>query len=376
MPFCYSPWTNLDISPTGDISPCCKFRHEHYTAPVFNIIDHSIGDYLGSAVLDQIKQEFAAGKWPTGCERCRIEEQAGIDSKRQLDHQRWHTHYNNYDLESQEFLTASVGFGNICNLACITCGPQSSSRWQQEHKKIYNIDIRPNHFYKTGFVEEFVAQAPGLIHIDIPGGEPLLSGVAQQKQLLSAYVASGQSANMTLHYTTNATLFPDKSWWALWDNFAEIDLQISMDGIGDRYEYIRYPAVWTDVVNNIHRYQDYQSAKHNLRLSVSHTVSAYNILYLDEFFTWCQDQNLPTPWCGRVHNPAHMRPTVWPDPARQYIIDHLKNSHHPDILAWINLLSTTDDSIMFNEFQQRLVQHDQYRALDFKITFPELAKYL
>jgi len=54
----------------------------------------------------------------------------------------------------------------------------------------------------------------------------------------------------------------------------------------------------------------------------------------------------------------------------------LKHSQHADILAWINLLSTTDDSIMFNEFRQRLVQHDQFRALDFKITFPELAQYL
>jgi hypothetical protein len=71
-----------------------------------------------------------------------------------------------------------------------------------------------------------------------------------------------------------------------------------------------------------------------------------------------------------------MRPTVWPEPARQHIIDHLKHSQHADILAWINLLSTTDDSIMFNEFRQRLVQHDQFRALDFKITFPELAQYL
>ena len=71
----------------------------------------------------------------------------------------------------------------------------------------------------------------------------------------------------------------------------------------------------------------------NLQLSVSHTVSAYNIFYLDEFFTWCYSIGLPKPWLGRVHTPVHMRPTVWKD--KKFIIEHLAKSKHPDIKNYI-----------------------------------------
>ena len=114
----------------------------------------------------------------------------------------------------------------------------------------------------------------------------------------------------------------------------------------------------------------------NIKLSVSHTVSAYNIFYLDEFFTWCYTIGLPRPWLGRVHNPAHMRPTVWPEHTRKIIIEKLNASQHADVKDWSNLMSNHNDSRYFDMFLQKLAQHDQYRQLDFKKTFPELAEHI
>ena len=99
MPFCYSPWTNIDISPTGDITPCCKFQRSYYTQK-FNIQNISINDYADSEFIAEIKQQFKQGQWPAGCERCKIEEDNDIESKRILDLNRWKEHYNNYDLDS------------------------------------------------------------------------------------------------------------------------------------------------------------------------------------------------------------------------------------------------------------------------------------
>jgi MoaA/NifB/PqqE/SkfB family radical SAM enzyme len=371
--FCYAPWTNLDISPQGNISPCCKFQMAKYDQK-FNIQTDALSNYVGSAFLEEVKQEFLQGTWPSGCERCQIEEQNNIESKRQLDYQRWTSQYDQYNLSSNQFITGSVAFGNTCNLKCITCSPRSSSRWQQEYREIYNIDIDNVHFYRNDFVNKFIEQAPNIVHLDIPGGEPFLSGVLEQQQLLKHYVDSGQAKNITLHYTTNATVFPDQYWWELWQHFKEIDLQLSIDGVGARYEYIRYPGNWNTLELNVSQYLARQSE--NFRLSVSHTVSAYNIYYLDEFVSWCYNQGLPRPWMGRVHNPPHMRPTVWHGNAKEKIINYLSTSSNREVQNWARLVEQNDDSDMFEEFRLRLHQHDQYRNTNFASTFPELASYI
>lgn len=373
MTFCYSPWTNIDIDPQGTIMPCCKFRMSNDDQK-FNIQIHTLDEYVNSAFMSKIKQDFTQGNWPQGCDRCRIEEQNNIQSKRQMDYKRWQEQYAQYELASNQFITASIAFGNTCNLKCITCSPYSSSRWQQEYRQIYDINIDNVRFYREDFVEKFIHQAPNIVHVDIPGGEPFLSGVIEQQQLLQHYVDSGQSKDITLHYTTNATVFPDHTWWQLWQHFKEIDLQLSIDGVGVKYEYIRFPGNWNALISNVTQYQAMQSS--NFRLSVSHTVSAYNIYYLDEFVSWCYNQNLPRPWLGRVHNPAHMRPTVWAGHAKQKIIDCLNQSQHQDVKNWAVLMEQNDDSNMFEQFRQRLHQHDQYRNIHFARTFPELAPYI
>lgn len=369
MPFCHSPWTNIDISPQGHLAPCCKFQHDQ---PAMNVQNITIAQYRDSDWLLDIKKELANDRWPKGCERCRIEEENGVSSKRQLDNERWQEHYQAYDLERDGFITASVAFGNTCNLTCITCGPYSSSRWQNEYLAIYGRDLKPFHFYKRDFVADLIARAPDLIHLDIPGGEPFLSGVPEQQDLLTRYVQSGQATKISLHYTTNCTTWPDQSWWDLWQHFREIDLQISVDGVGSRYEYIRYPAKWSVFSENLARYQTQQKIQPNLRLSVSHTVSAYNVFYLDEFFSWCYNVGLPRPWLGRVHTPIHMRPSVWPSAIKSTMVQRLCASEFEDVVTWGNLLSKTDDSQWFDTFCQRTRQHDSYRNLDFSQTFPEI----
>ena len=375
MTFCYSPWTNIDISPMGEISPCCKFQTQYYDQH-FNIQNHTLDQYLNSEFLSNIKQEFKQAMWPRGCERCKIEEQNSIQSKRNLDFERWNKHYNALDLNNASVLTSSVAFGNTCNLKCITCNSYSSSRWQQEYNSIHGVNILPVKFYKKDFVDDFVKQAPNIIHIDIPGGEPFLSGVLEQQKLLQHYIDTGIANKISLHYTTNVTIFPNSSWWKIWSYFKEVDMQLSIDGIGNRYEYIRYPAKWQDTETNVNRYIEKNRVLNNFRLSVSHTVSAYNIYYLDEFFTWCYNVGLPRPWLGRVHTPSYMSPEVWNNEAREFITNHLQTSNNSDVVNWGLLIKNTDESSMFDLFKKYLHQHDSYRNTNFANTFSELAPYI
>jgi MoaA/NifB/PqqE/SkfB family radical SAM enzyme len=215
-----------------------------------------------------------------------------------------------------------------------------------------------------------------MVHLDIPGGEPFLSGVHEQQRLLSSLIAQGRSHEISIHYTTNGTIFPDPTWWKLWTHFREIDLQLSIDDIGQRFEYIRYHATWQDVLENVVKYQLREQTLDNFRISISCTVSAYNIAYLPEFVDWCLEQRLPRPWLGRVHAPVYMRPGVWVGDAKQYIIDRLLQHTNLDCHAWAKLLQSADDGRYFDEFVDKLHWHDRYRGVSFKDTFPEMAQYL
>ena len=375
MTFCYAPWSNLEILPQGEILPCCKFQSSHY-GQTFNIKQHTIDQYRQSQMLNTIKQEFEQGVWPAGCERCKIEEEINIESKRQLDYTRWQQHYNNYDLASDTLLTVSMALGNTCNLKCIICNPSASSKWAKEYQDIYNIKVESIETVRKNLITNLTSIAPNLIHIDMHGGEPLLSSIEQHQALLDHYIQTDQAKNISIHYTTNGTIFPDTTWLERWRHFAEIDLQLSIDGVGARYEYLRYPADWTELNANIDQYLELQQRMQYVRLSVAHTVSAFNIFYLEEFVTWCQQTGLPRPWMGKLHKPIHLRPSVWPDLAKSAIVNKLQSSIIDDVRVWTNLMQSTDDSNLFSQFQQFVHEHDQYRNLNFKTTFPEMAQYI
>jgi hypothetical protein len=372
MTKCLTPWTNIDISPTGNITPCCKFQMSEYVDK-FNIIDCTIDEYRSSSFLKTIQSEMTQDKWPLGCVRCKTEEENNVLSKRQLDYCRWKEQYDSYD-DQQGFIVASIAFGNVCNLKCITCGPTASSRWRKEHKQLYNKDIKPIEFIDNITSDHIYSAMPNIIHFDIPGGEPFLSDVDKQKSLLNKYIQSGQSKNITIHYTTNVQVYPGQEWWDLWKHFKEIDIQLSIDGIGERYEYIRYPGKWSVCEENTKRYVTMEEQTSNLKLSVSHTVSAYNIYYMDEFFNWCAGIGLPRPWCGRVHTPEHMRPSVYPVAIMKQISDNLMSSVNEDCHTWASLIENTDDSQYFPLFKTMKDKHDIYRGTNFAQTFPQIER--
>jgi len=321
---CLVPWTSIDIRPNGTIAPCCKYRET--PEEKLNITQVSIDDYTNSTFLKKIKDTMLQNKWPEGCFRCKQEEASGIKSKRILDYERWPTEFDTYN-EDKGYIIAAIAFGNTCNLKCITCHSGASSVWRKEYFDIYGVDNAPVDKLSSDASEIYDAM-PNIIHLDIPGGEPFLSEIKKQKRLLQRYVDSGQSKDITLHYTTNGQIFPGQEWWNLWQNFKEIDMQLSIDGVGKRYEYIRFPAKEGIIEKNTQLYIEKEKTNNNLRLSVSHTVSSYSIYYLTEFFDWCEQVGLPRPWCGVVNTPKHMRPQVFPQAIKNKIIKHLNSSRH------------------------------------------------
>src|SRR4029078_12796393 len=70
--------------------------------------------------------------------------------------------------------------------------------------------------------------------------------------------------------------------------FREVNLYLSLDGIGEVYEYIRYPARWDTVDSNVRILKE----QHGLDCTVVPTVQIYNVLRLPELYRYCDSLRL------------------------------------------------------------------------------------
>ena len=367
---CHNPFIGLDIDPSGKIRPCCKFLNNQI--PYFNV-NEGIAKYQNSDFLKKLRSDFLAGESPKGCQRCWIEEDAGIQSKRQLDYERHKESLDPVDIQQTDFKNISLAFGNLCNLACRICGPYSSSRWASEKNKMGGKRFPIHDWFKNeAIMEDIFNNTKKAFHFDIPGGEPFLTEIPEHFQFLSRF-PDDQAKKISIHYTTNGTNLPDEGFLVVWDRFKEIDIQISIDDTGKRFEYNRWPADWSLVYRNIKRLQQLEKDKSNIRLSISFTVSAFTILYSQNFYEWCLAEGLPSPWMGRLDRPEQYSPEVLPVDRIQHIKKRMASSRYDDIKKLTQYL-TGDKQDLLPKFRDHVRDMDKIRNQDFRETFPELVE--
>lgn len=372
MPFCYAPWTNIDINPNGIIKPCCKFICDENPHTVYT---SSITEYTNSAFLSSLKDDFTNGIKNTGCRRCWAEEDNNIKSKRLLDLDRWQLQYDAHGLETNNFLTISLGMGNVCNLKCRICSTTASSKWIKEEEFYTNTRGQVHDFYKDRtFISQIKELLNSIVHIDFPGGEPLVAGTNEHLEVLDVLINSNRANEVSLHYTTNLTIYPDKKFWDRWQHFRNVDLQFSIDGTYKQFEYNRYPASWNTCYTNLKKYQDVNRS--NIQISVAHTLSVFTIFYLPEFFDWCKHEGLPKPWVGRLDKPKYYQAGVFPISQKQSITNKLQQDLNSDVSIWSDEVWMHDSSDQLNELHQWIKKVDQYRNQSFSNTFPELVELL
>ena len=360
---CYHPWVGLDITPQGEFKPCCKFEKSFGT---------SLSEYENNPKLQKLKQDFLDGKRPSGCQRCWSDEDSMLPSKRTID--------NTYFFKNQipnltSYKVLSFPFGNTCNLACRTCGSESSSKWRQEEKKLKvyfpNIIIKKhNKFYRDAeFLTDIKNISSDLINLTFPGGESFITGISQQLDFLD-YLIANNSKDLSLTYVTNTTTFPDQRFWDRWKNFKMVEIQLSIDGTEERFEYIRWPAVWKECFYNIKQYQAKSKLYDNIKLSISHTVSVFNVFYLPEFFIWCMKQQLPEPYIGMVTDPAQYNIKILPNNIKQQIKEKLSMKKFSGVISFME-----EDKGHFSETIEWIKAVDSNRDQNFLKTFPELKEY-
>lgn len=374
--FCPLPWNSINLRNNGDLRICCNtnsyspqrgiMRKEDGTP--YNAGKDDWNEARNASLLKEVRVSMLKGEWHPECERCRQEETNGIRSRREWENEDlgpYGQSHGDIDLEKAQAITAKDGtidtakqdinfidirYGNFCNLKCRMCGPTDSHQWYSDFVEMHKTTSYKDTHDKIQLVkndvgrwttdqydwfqnnekywENFEKYATTAHKLYIVGGEPLI--IDEHLESIERLVASGNSKNIRLEYNTNLTILPPKLL-VLWEQFKEIRIGASIDGIGDVFNYQRTPANFDQVYKNMLKLN--QSDKINLRAWFAFTVTPYNVFHFPEFMKWkLTESNLtrfntvtdsrPVVSHHMCHSPKYYNIKVLPAGLKQQVVDH------------------------------------------------------
>jgi len=383
---CILPWVSIETGPLGEIRPCCLARDpvtDDAGIPM-HLNKHTLSEAYNSNYMKDLRQQFLNGSKPKSCDRCWDEEAAGRTSKRLNSKNRLKNMIKDMDFThdtGNNLIFLDLKLGNICNLKCRICGSYSSSKWAQEEIDIdsSNITARANLIAgrwpreSKEFWEDLTLLLPKIRYMEFTGGEPFL--IDEHFDLLQQAVDLGVAGLIEIHYNTNTTQVP-KRGLKLWPNFKAVEIALSIDDIGKRFEYQRYGAKWTAAIDNLNKFYSLIANTNNITLQVCLTVNALNIYYLDELAEWVSHQNFEFVYFNVLHDAWYFNVRNLNDTAKKIINDKFSNYNGPycnDIIKVIEFMNQGDgsDCSMLIEV---LTNSDIQRNQLFSNHHPEIAK--
>jgi len=336
--FCVLPFVSIEADPMGKCKVCCL---SYETIPDIDLKTNTLTEAFNSPYMNNLRQSFLNGEKPSNCNRCWAEEESGRTSKRMHSENRLREILGNYTFTSSNdgnLLFLDLKLGNICNLKCRICGSFSSSKWAQEEMDIYpgNESARENLALgrwpreSQKFWEDLKNILENTRYFEFTGGEPFL--IDEHFDLLQIAVDMGYAKDIEIHYNTNTTTFP-KRGLTIWPHFKLVEIALSIDDIGARFEYQRYGAKWDIVEKNLKNFRDLRDKNKNIVLQLCLTVNALNFYYIDEILNWVPHQMFNYHYLNVVHDPPHFCIKNLNDDAKEMITRKISQANIPSIFV-------------------------------------------
>lgn len=388
--FCMFPWLHLNVTPKGDIYPCCS---NNYTEPFGNTKQISLKEAFNSDKMKELRSNMLTETPSKICEFCYKHEQASPHSFRNYSKEQFSKYFDELIPNTHEDGTVDgfkmryfdIRFSNICNFKCRTCGAEFSSQWAKENQ-IYDKD-HPIMFHaddgKGDLLDEVLEH---IDHIDLAyfaGGEPLITD--EHYVMLEEMIRKGRT-DIVLRYNTNASNVKYKNYdlLDLWKRFKKIELSCSIDHYGERAEWLRHGTDWGKVESNLLMFRslDYVSFQLNTVLSI------FNFLTLPDFYRYLIDKKIVTndDWHHSLYlavHPSYYSAKSVPKVLKQKAIANMEDFVKSCQSEYILLGRLVESGINFareqdtwNDNKSIFMQHtrsiDKIRNEDFFSTFPEL----
>jgi len=246
------------FNPNGSVSRCGHM----VDPPQFD----SLAAMESSAWLAHIQNQFAQDQWPPECQRC-AEIEAETPSSIRI-------HAMALDaVETQaDYLQVGGVLDNICNAACQTCGPECSTRIGALSGRTFPIVDNSNRFWAL--------PQDRIRHLDINGGEPSYS--KNYRRILANLPPNLR----TLRLNTNGNLVLEELT-EIAERGIEVTVTVSCDGIGEKFEFMRWPIRWETFYQTLMTYKSMP-----VKLNLWTTVSILNVADLPNIQAFAQQHDI------------------------------------------------------------------------------------
>ena len=353
----------IDVA-TDDLlwSPCCFYSKKT------KLLDRD-------AFKKEIAYTSAANNWLPECRHCKYLESADVDRlKPRL------TSFTRVpeDVEDGVCVDLELSFDTNCNAACLTCSGGCSTAWQKYNHKHKLFDYGPITNRAPALLKQLIDTVPmdQLRTLFILGGEPFYSDT--HIQLLTHILkVHPDPKKIDLRYQTNGSLFPDEEVRKLWDNFKRVDIGLSLDGVGERFNYLRWPLTWSRVEDTVLKFL----TETDVSFTINHTTNPLNLWYFQETVDWA-NATIPKTrfgWSTQDElvrlNPINypfglnlVTPTLRESCLEKYGEDHTVNK----VLKRLRYLNNDAEISKMFEY---IDLHDGLRKLNWRETFSDIVKY-
>lgn len=401
---CLAPYTTVDVRHSDNK------KADIYQTCCCNLDDELFVPTPGPDAFADIKQQQLNGEWPVACYQCYKEEQNGGQSERlrafaEIPQDRFEQFVKDQTVSEFEF---RVKFSNLCSLACRSCKPRESSTYAKiTNTKIndaFEIDISNDDVHWNFITSRIItlAKKTEFFFVHFIGGETLIQ--PGMIKLLQWMVRRGIASNVHLRLTTAITVNPSMELLELLSMFNSVDINLSIDSVGENYQYVRWPARFAKIESNLETLINYQSSLTikkgrkvrvpKWKCAVSPVFGLNNIFYIDDWLDywhqWYQQHGIV--FHNFVSNmtmdTVHLDIQALPAQYRPHLSAQLKRclTHpifdaHPNHLAAIyTFLTLTIAELEHNQYQpelwEKFLRHTAYFDQKTKLNFAEFNKRL
>jgi molybdenum cofactor biosynthesis enzyme MoaA len=297
---CLAPWINLHIQTTGEIKPCCAAKE-----PFEKIQEGwNYTQYSTNKALINLKQAQINNKPPEYCSGCSEKDWYEEFRKNSI-------HINN--IEECPVQSVDARWSNVCNLTCTYCSKNYSSSWDALEGQNSKSKKYPNEI--DSLFVFFEKNLANIKRVSLVGGEPLLMKEnARLLKLLPLDVKIDIITNLSVDLKNNQVHRlllerPMVSW------------NISMETLGDKFEFVRRGAFWDRQLENLQQLAIDTSDTTHSRYLLS-TYCAYSATNLVELYEFASSKNLKIK-LSTLSDPEVLNFFKWPDVIKEVSLSQI-----------------------------------------------------
>lgn len=163
---------------------------------------------------------------------------------------------------------------------------------------------------------ELLADLDSIKRIHFTGGEPLVMPMV--KKIVDFLVSKNVAKNIHLSLNSNFTVAPE-DFLKKMSNFKKVVFYLSLDAVGKVYEYMRYPASWRLVRENLLKARKYEY----IEFVGVPVIAIYNALEISELCRFFDELKIGYDFYN-LEFPAWLRLDIMPPGGRKIVSERLR----------------------------------------------------